>query len=210
MRFCADQRSATELESCSGEKRTRIPCDASTAAHPVLILPTTSRPPPLLLFPTPADDNEGLHQSGRSSEAVHLSSSPTSFRSGHFPLFSLLSRFFLFVLQNGQHGHPHNIRSSLHRHHSFFIVRVKLSLCHWLWVWVACSQVLRFAVASSGSFRCSVTHTTTGILWIDRFTRYWCVSRSLSGKEFSHTGPPSIGGSAMVRAECLPGFALTT
>ena len=25
MRLCADQRSATELESCSGEKRTRIP-----------------------------------------------------------------------------------------------------------------------------------------------------------------------------------------
>ena len=30
-----------------------------------------------------------------------------------------------------------------------------------------------FAVASSASFRCNVTPTTTGTLWIDRSTRYW-------------------------------------
>jgi len=65
----------------------------------VLILPTTPKRVSLTSFATPPDDNEGLYQSGRSSEAVPLSSFPASFRSDHFPLYFSLSSsfFFLFV-----------------------------------------------------------------------------------------------------------------
>ena len=91
--------------------------------------PHRNHPPPLL-FPTPADDNEGLHPSGRSSEAVHLSSPPHQFPKRPFPSFFFSPGSFFPFLQNGRHEHPHNVRSSLHRHHRFFIVRVKLPLCH--------------------------------------------------------------------------------
>ena len=59
----------------------------------VLILPASPISSPLLL-PTHTDDSEGLHQSRRSSQVVPPSSSLTSFRSGHSPLFLSFFSFF--------------------------------------------------------------------------------------------------------------------
>jgi len=84
MRFCADRRSAGER----GAVRMRNELDAMRCNDgcpqdfsPVLILPTHVKtpllPPPLIS--TPADDSEGLYQSRRSSKAIPLSSSPSSF-----------------------------------------------------------------------------------------------------------------------------------
>ena len=65
MRLRADQRSACERERSSDEKRTRTPYDVSMAAHETPLLYLYYQPhrdySALLLFPIPADDNEGLH-----------------------------------------------------------------------------------------------------------------------------------------------------
>ena len=53
------------------------------------------------------------------------------------------------------------------------------------------TNVSRPAAASSASFRCNVTPTTTGTLWIDRSTRYWYVLDQQVKRSFSPALVPS-------------------
>lgn len=105
---CVDRRSAGEPESSSDEKRTRIPHDASVAAHETLLLYLYYQPPrkPLPYFfsrrpPTTAKGSIKAEGRPRSS----LSSPPPSLRSVHFPPF--FSRFLSFPSSGMQGANIH-------------------------------------------------------------------------------------------------------
>jgi len=62
-----------------------------------------------------------------------------------------------------------------------------------------------FPVAFLASFRCNVTPTTTGILWIDLSTRCWCVLDHQPGGSFSHQ--PLF---CLIRWECYGSYSITS
>lgn len=126
---CVDRRSASEQESSSDEKPTRMPHDVPMAAHETLLLYLYYQPPHHPPSLTSSPDARQRQRRAASSRRSSLSFVPSKLSEWPFPSFFLLVSFLSFFRYAGRR-HPHHLRGSLHRHHRFFIVRIESIFYH--------------------------------------------------------------------------------
>lgn len=93
MRSRVDRHSATEqvVRMRNELERHTMHLVATYSSNTYTTGPRRNTPPLTSSFPTPADGSEGLQQSGRSSQAVPLSSSPLASEAASSPPFFSLS-----------------------------------------------------------------------------------------------------------------------
>jgi len=109
-----------------------MPHDTPMAAHEPLLLylyyQPPHNPPPLTSSPDARQRQRRAASSRRSSQVVPLFV-PSKLSDRPFLSFFLLVSFLSFFRYEGRR-HPHHLWGSLHRHHRFFIVRVKSAFYH--------------------------------------------------------------------------------
>ena len=176
---CVDRRSASEQESSSDEKPTRMPHDVPMAAHETLLLYLYYQPPHHHPSLTSSPDARQRQRRAASSRRSSLSfRSLQAFGVAISLLFSPSLFPFLFPVcraptSTPPSGQPSSASSLLHCAYRINLLPLQAN--------VPCSPA-----ASSASFRCNVTPTTTGTLWIDHSTRCWYVLDHQVERSFSH------------------------